>query len=438
MSANGVVGSRVPRDRMETTEGRACRPATAVPPLRFKGFDGEWDGRQLGDMGTPYNGLSGKCKSDFGHGTGRYVTYLDVFRNPVAAPADCEAIDVDRSQNEVRDGDVFFTTSSETPEEVGMSSVWSGDGSGTYLNSFCFGYRPREKIEIDYWAYMLRAQSFRKRIVILAQGISRYNISKGKVMELTVDLPTIPEQQKIGTSFRQIDALIAAREKALGKLTNLKKAMLEKMFPRAGAKVPEVRFKGFEGEWEEVPFKAFATIRRGLTYSPNDCAKIGVRVLRSSNIAEDTFSLHDDDVFVSVEAVNIQYVRSGDILVTAANGSSSLVGKHALIPESIDRCVHGGFMHLISTKEPDFLNSLMSASWYRRFVAMHMMGGNGALGNLPSSAFDELGLLIPCSIDERQKIGTFFRSLDALIAARREEVGKLKDLKKALLDRMFV
>src|SRR5690554_7731481 len=117
-----------------------------IPEIRFKGFDAEWVEKRLGDIGNTFSGLSGKTKADFGHGNGRYITYMNVFSNPIASKEILESIEVDNTQNEVQFGDVIFTTSSETPEEVGMSSVWLGNRQDTYLNSFCFGYRPLIKI----------------------------------------------------------------------------------------------------------------------------------------------------------------------------------------------------------------------------------------------------------------------------------------------------
>ncbi len=109
-------------------------------------FPFSWEQRRLGDIGSTYTGLSGKTKNDFGHGKGRFVTYLNVFANPVTNPQVVEQVEVDNSQNSVMQGDVFFTTSSETPDEVGMSSVWvTHCPKNIYLNSFCFGYRPDEK-----------------------------------------------------------------------------------------------------------------------------------------------------------------------------------------------------------------------------------------------------------------------------------------------------
>lgn len=157
-------------------------------------------------------------------------------------------------------------------------------------------------------------------------------------------------------------------------------------------------------------------MRRGLTYSPNDIVDTnsGVRVLRSSNINGDQFELHDDDVFVREDAVNIDPVKDGDILITAANGSSNLVGKRAQISNLTGKTVHGGFMLLASTDESDYLNAAMGAHWYKHFLQMGVSGGNGALGNLDMKALLNYEVPFP-SRDERKKIGSLFSKLDALI-----------------------
>ena len=183
-------------------------------------------------MGTTYSGLSGKSKEDFGHGKAQFVTYMNVFSNPVANSSITENVEIDNRQNKVEYGDVFFTTSSETPDEVGMSSVWLGNADNTYLNSFCFGYRPVVSINPYYLAYMLRSDAVRKDIVFLAQGISRYNISKNRVMDIDVYVPSLSEQEKIGDYFKSLDNLITLHQKELDKLLALKKSMLSEMFPK--------------------------------------------------------------------------------------------------------------------------------------------------------------------------------------------------------------
>jgi len=137
--------------------------------------------------------------------------------------------------------------------------------------------------------------------------------------------------------------------------------------------------------------------------------------LRSSNINEDTFVKGEDDVFVNIKAINIPFVRNGDIIITSANGSSRLVGKHAIIREITDNsAVHGGFMLLATAKNPQFLNASMGASWYIKFINLFVAGGNGAIGNLNKNDLDEQTILVPYET-EQELIGCFFENLDHLI-----------------------
>lgn len=201
-----------------------------VPEIRFKGFTDAWEQRKLGEVGKTYSGLSGKTKDDFGHGEAKFVTYMNVFSNSVCLPNMTEAVEIDDKQNKVLFGDVLFTTSSETPEEVGMSSVWLENAENIYLNSFCFGYRPTKEFNPYYLAYMLRSPSIREKITFLAQGISRYNISKNKIMDIEIPIPSIVEQKQIGEHFRTLDSLITLHHRKLEKLEQIKQAMLHKMF----------------------------------------------------------------------------------------------------------------------------------------------------------------------------------------------------------------
>lgn len=201
-----------------------------VPEIRFTGFTGDWERRKLGEVGSTYTGLSGKSKDDFGHGEGKFITYMNVFSNPIGSSDMLESVEIDDKQNKVLMGDILFTTSSETPEEVGMSCVWFENSENIYLNSFCFGYRLNELFNPYYLAYMLRSSSIRKEITFLAQGISRYNISKNKMMEIKIPIPNIEEQIQIGEYFKQLDKLIVLHQRKVEKLQNIKKACMEKMF----------------------------------------------------------------------------------------------------------------------------------------------------------------------------------------------------------------
>ena len=221
------------------------KPGSNVPELRFPGFTEPWEQRKLGELGFTFSGLSGKSKEDFGHGDASFITYLNVFSNPIADPSGLEHIEIDPKQHSVKEGDILFTTSSETPDEVGMSSIWPIDKENIYLNSFCFGFRPFEKIDINFYASLLRSPTIRANIILLAQGVSRYNISKNKVMEILLPLPDCDEQNKIGMLFAALENQITLHQRKLDILKEQKKGLLQKMFPKEGENEPELRFPEF-------------------------------------------------------------------------------------------------------------------------------------------------------------------------------------------------
>lgn len=201
--------------------------------------------------------------------------------------------------------------------------------------------------------------------------------------------------------------------------------------------VPKLRFPGFTEPWEQRKFKNFVQIRRGLTYRPSDIASSGIRVLRSSNINEDQFITGTNDVFVNIDAVDIPYVKSGDILLTSANGSAHLVGKHAIINDIVENsAVHGGFMLLVESKNPQFINALLGSSWYKKFINLYVSGGNGAIGNLSKSDLEEQDVMLP-SEEEQKAIGRVYFYMNHLITLHQRKLEHLKLKKKSLLQKLF-
>lgn len=196
-----------------------------------KRFEGEWEERKLSNLGSTFNGLTGKTKVDFGSGK-KYIPYMNIFKNTFIDTdnLDYVNIDVDEKQNTVQFGDVFFTTSSETPEEVGMSSVLlKKTKEPIYLNSFCFGFRLFEidKIAPAFIGYILRSSHVRRKIAILAQGATRYNLSKVQLLKISIALPSLEEQQKIATVLTNADKEIELFEQQLANLQQEKKALMQ-------------------------------------------------------------------------------------------------------------------------------------------------------------------------------------------------------------------
>ena len=380
------------------------------PQLRFAGFDDTWEQRKLGEMGQTYTGLSGKTKDDFGHGQARFVTYMNVFSNPISNPEMTEPIEIDPKQNEVEVGDVFFTTSSETPEEVGMSSILLEKRGKTYLNSFCFGFRPSEKIDSYYLAYMLRSESTRAKIILLAQGISRYNISKNKVMEIAVSLPSLDEQKMIGQYFSQLDNLITLHQRKYDKLTNVKKSMLEKMFPKNGSNVPEIRFKGFSDAWEQRKVGELLIERNEqapmneeyplMAFIANEgVAPKGERYDRSSLVTDTENKLYKRTEFGD-------FIYSSNNLETGSIGLNKY-GKACISP------VYSVF-HPTGIADSNFLGRRLVRKDFINSMVKWRQGVIYGQWRIHESDFLKIDIPVP-SVEEQRQIGTFLDYLDNLI-----------------------
>lgn len=192
----------------------------------------DWEEKRLGEVFNSYNGLTGKTKENFGFGK-PYIKYTQIFNNSKIDIQNFDFVEINDNDNQnlVEFGDAFFTVSSETPHEVGMSSVLLDKVNDVYLNSFCFGIRPKsENVNPFYYRYFFRSKNFRKEVVKLAQGSTRYNMSKVEFMKIFIQIPSLPEQQKIADFLSAIDESIEKVTEQISKTQSFKKAMLQQMF----------------------------------------------------------------------------------------------------------------------------------------------------------------------------------------------------------------
>lgn len=410
------------------------------PKIRFKGFTKEWEQRKLGDIGSTFTGLSGKTKEDFGHGDAQFITYMNVFSNPVANLEMTEAVEIDAKQNCVKKGDVFFTTSSETPEEVGMSCVMPENKDNIYLNSFCFGYRPTEKFDLDYLAYVLRADSFRQEMTFLAQGISRYNISKNKVMEVSIPIPNLEEQTMVGQYFSNLDHLITLHQRKCDQTKNLKKYMLQKMFPQNGAKVPEIRFDGYTYDWEQ---RKLGDLVNRITRKNQDLVSELPLTISAQYGLIDQNEFFDKRV-ASKDVSGYYLIENGEF---AYNKSTSTDAPWGAI-KRLDRYENGVLSTLyivFGIKENNLVDSDFLVSYYSTNLwhkGIHEIAAEGArnhgLLNIAPADFFETKLMIPQDIEEQKKIGKYFEELDHLITLHQRKCDELKKMKKYMLQNMFI
>ena len=416
-------------DNLITLHQRECISFTARAGRRIltankKRNTSSWEQRKLGDIGETYTGLSGKTKADFGHGQARFVTYMNVFSNPISNPEMTEPIEIDPKQNEVEVGDVFFTTSSETPEEVGMSSVLLEKRGKTYLNSFCFGFRPSEKIDSYYLAYMLRSESARDKIILLAQGISRYNISKNKVMEIAVSLPSLDEQKLIGQYFRQLDNLITLHQRKCVFLFGFFQAFISMIFTASTF------------SWEQRKLSEMCgTFEYGLNAAAKEFDGKN-KYIRITDIddASREFLLSDlSSPDICLDGMSKYLLSSGDI-VFARTGAS--VGKTYIYRENDGIVYFAGFLiraKVNQDNDAEFVfQSTLSPSYEKYIRITSQRSGQPGVN---AQEYGEYDLFAP-SKEEQQRIGQFLRGIDNLITLHQRQTivyAVIRSIRKVIL-----
>lgn len=407
-----------------------------VPALRFQGFSGEWESHYLGMLGVTFSGLSGKTKADFGHGQARFVPYLNVFNHPIADLQETEAIEIDDKQNEVKYGDIFFTTSSETPEEVGMSSVWLGNEKNVYLNSFCFGYRPTSTLYPFFMAFLLRSSSVRKEFVFLAQGISRYNISKNKAMGIGISFPLFREQCKIGDFFQNLDKFIDGKSHKIQKLQQFRQAMLTKLFPREGAAEPELRFRGFSGKWKSQKMKDLGSFLKGKLYSKKNIQTSGVPLILYGRLYTQYELVIDEVDTFAVPYENSVWSIGGEVIVPASGETAEDIAIASVVKQK--GILLGGDLNIIrpnDTVSSVFLALSISYGHIHNELAKRAQGKS--IVHIHNSDLVQLDIRLP-SIEEQKAIGDFFYQLDRYISLQQKKLERMQRLKAALLEKLFV
>jgi len=200
---------------------------------RLPGFSGEWDKKPMQEIGKTYGGLSGKVKADFGNGNSSYIPFMNIMSNPIIDITYFDKVNIktNETQAKAQKNDLFFNGSSETPEEVGMCSVLLNEIPNLYLNSFCFGFRLNKDLETDglWLSYFFRSSIGRELIYSLAQGATRYNLSKTNFLKLIIPYPEPEEQTAIATVLSDIDAEIEKLENKLNKYRQVKTGMMQQL-----------------------------------------------------------------------------------------------------------------------------------------------------------------------------------------------------------------
>ena len=409
-----------------------------TPRLRFPGFTGEWEEKKLGDIGDTYNGLTGKSKEDFDNGNAKFITFLNVLKNVVVDTNILGVVNVKdgEKQNRVQCGDMLFNTSSETPEEVGFCSVFSSDTEvPVYLNSFCFGYRYKDKSKYIplFLAYYLRSSCGRQLMHKLAQGITRFNLSKEYFNKAVVYYPSPEEQEKIASCLSAMDDLIAAQAEKVEVLKEKKTGLMQQLFPQPGETTPRLRFPEFTGEWVEKKLGEVAPVIFDGTHQTPHYVNSGIPFYSIENIVS-----NKPCKFITENEHRINTSKNkterGDILISRIGtiGFAKIVdwdGEFSTYV-SLATIKKSAFIHT------EYLYAYLQSDYYQKEIRSKSLM-NAVPCKINMEDLKKTIVLLPSSPAEQKKIADCLSELDSLIASETKQLEALKDHKKGLMQQLF-
>lgn len=409
-----------------------------VPEIRFKGFSGDWDKKILGELVQLKNGFAFQSKYFKKNPTEVIVLTpgsVNIGGGFQAGKGQYYDVKQDVSPKYVfKPDDLFITMTDLTPtaQALGFPAIIPRDNN-TYLHNQRLGKLVGFKGDLGFLYSLLCTQKKQKEVVSTSSGTTVKHTSPDKFLNRFCFFPKKEEQTQIGNTFQKLDSLINQHQQKHDKLSSIKKAMLEKMFPKQGETTPEIRFKGFKEEWEEKELTNEVELFSGLTYSPKDIRKEGTFVIRSSNVKKGQL-VQADNVYVNSEVVNCNNVIKGDVIVVVRNGSRSLIGKHAQVTSCMDNTVIGAFMTGIRSKQPEFINALLDTNQFTAEVDKNL---GATINQITNGAFNNMVFMFPAK-DEQRKIGKYFSKFDCLIYQHQQQITKLNNIKQACLNKMFV
>jgi type I restriction enzyme, S subunit len=433
-----------PNHQTTTTEG-GVNPAL-VPKLRFPDFrwaEG-WEEKRLGNEGDLISSLTGKAGADFDTGDARFVTYMNVFSNTFTDPNALRFVDVKEgeNQNAVASGDVFFTISSETPEEVGMASVLLEDLENCYLNSFCalFRFSESKRPNPVFTGYLLRQPLVRAYFTKKAQGSTRFNLSKDAFRSLPLCIPSLAEQKKIAECLSSLDELLAAQARKVDALKTHKKGLMQQLFPREGETQPRLRFPEFQnaGEWDVKRVDEQGSVLAGKALAV-DAPGPQRPYLRTKNVLDGAIDLSDVLTMPMSDAEFTRFeILDGDVLLNEGQ-SLELVGRASIYHgEFGQRCAMQNA--LLRFRAFQSTSAEFAAQYFRQCqkdgAFANVATKTTSVAHLGSSRFSALKLAWP-SAAEQKRIATCLSSLDALITAETQKHEALKTHKRGLMQQLF-
>lgn len=406
------------------------------PRLRFKGFTGTWEEKTLNDVSEVFEyGLNAQAVNF--DGVHKYIRITDIddesrqfLQENVTSPD----VDFSKADNyKLQKGDLLFA---RTGASVGKSYLYNENDGLVYFAGFLIRAKLNKGIDDQFIFQNTLTNHFNRFVTLTSQRSGQPGINSKEYSEFEFLAPSLPEQTHLGLFFSRLDSQIAESRAVLEKSRQLKKAMLAKMFPTNGEKIPEIRFKGFEGEWEEKMLGENANFTKGCGYSKSDLTEDGFPIILYGRLYTQYENIIEDvDTFVSYDDSALKSQGNEVIMPASGETAEDIVRASAVYQRGV---ILGGDLNVITPNKEissTFLALTLTNGRNRQELAKKAQGKS--VVHLRNDDLKSCKILFP-SLAEQTQIGNFFRQLDETIALQSAEVEKLNQLKKGLLAAMLV
>ncbi len=407
----------------------------ATPEIRFKGFDGGWDSKQLSEVSSRVSRVNPESTAPV-----MMISASQGFINQSEKYVYDNAGKSLTKYIEMKAGELAYNHGASKLRKFGSTFALK---TATALVPFvyhCFTTPQENSNFIGQQLNHPRMQSQLGRLVSSGARLDGLlNISFEAFTTVKVNLPKRNEQDRISELFRELDDLVEATQAKLGTLRNLKQTMLVKMFPQPGndrTNVPEIRFAGFEGEWELNKLSDHANFNKGTGYSKKDLQSSGSPIVLYGRLYTNfEAEINNVDTFVTEFGPSIRS-KGNEVIVPASGESAEEIARASAVKQK--GVILAGDLNII-TPSPRFdsLFLALSISNGRSYNDLVRRAQGATIVHLRNSDLKELEIATP-SLPEQEAIGNYFRNLDELITAEVAKLTKLTQLKSALLDGMFV
>ena len=410
---------------------------SVIPKIRFKGFTDAWEQRKFGEMASSFEyGLNAAAKEY--DGENKYIRITDIDDNTHEFLSDSlTSPDIDLTDAEkykLSTGDILFA---RTGASVGKSYIYRDYDGLVYYAGFLIRARIKDEYDVEFVFQNTLTDKYNKYIAVTSQRSGQPGVNAQEYSEFKIQVPKKEEQIKIGKYFQNLDHLITLHQRKCDETKELKKYMLQKMFPKKGEKVPEIRFKGFTDDWEQRKFGEMAS---SFEYGLNAAAKEydgENKYIRITDIDDNTHEFLSDSLTspdIDLTDAEKYKLSTGDILF-ARTGAS--VGKSYIYRDYDGLVYYAGFLIRARIKDEydvEFVFQNTLTDKYNKYIAVTSQR-SGQPG-VNAQEYSEFKIQVPKK-EEQIKIGKYFQNLDHLITLHQRKCDSLKELKKFMLQNMF-